>query len=45
MAYRGIDHLKLDGSMKQEERDANMCIFNDPQSIYRVFLLSTRAGG
>lgn len=43
--YRGIKHLKLDGAMKQEERHANMMIFNNEDSEFRVFLLSTRAGG
>ena len=27
--YRGIKHLKLDGAMKQDERHANMIIFNN----------------
>ena len=31
--------------MKQEDRNQNMQIFNDPDSEYRVFILSTRAGG
>lgn len=31
--------------MKQDERHANMMIFNDKESEFRVFLLSTRAGG
>jgi len=43
--YRGIKHLKLDGAMKQEERHQNMMIFNNKESEFRVFLLSTRAGG
>lgn len=43
--YRGIKHLKLDGAMKQDERHANMIIFNNRESEFRVFLLSTRAGG
>lgn len=43
--YRGIKHLKLDGAMKQDERHANMMIFNNKESEFRVFLLSTRAGG
>lgn len=30
--YRGIKHLKLDGAMKQEERHANMMIFNNEGS-------------
>jgi ATP-dependent helicase STH1/SNF2 len=45
LEYRGIEHLKLDGGMKQEDRNANMITFNDPNSKYHVFLLSTRAGG
>jgi len=43
--YRGIKHLKLDGAMKQDERHENMMIFNNIDSEFRVFLLSTRAGG
>lgn len=43
--YRGIRHLKLDGGMKQDDRDINMKIFNDPNSIEKIFVLSTRAGG
>ena len=45
LEYRGIKHLKLDGAMKQEDRYQNMTVFNDVTSEYRVFILSTRAGG
>ena len=45
LEYRKIKFLVLDGSIKQEQRHANMMIFNDPESEFKVFLLSTRAGG
>jgi len=37
--------LKLDGTMDQKDRYANMQTFAKPDSIEKVFLLSTRAGG
>lgn len=43
--YRGIRHLKIDGGMKEAERNQNLEIFNNPDCAERVFLLSTRAGG
>mmetsp|Transcript_28311 Transcript_28311/g.28003 ORF Transcript_28311/g.28003 Transcript_28311/m.28003 type:complete len:385 (+) Transcript_28311:3-1157(+) len=43
--YRGFRYLRLDGSTKVEDRDARMSMFNAPNSEYRIFLLSTRAGG
>lgn len=43
--YRGIQHLKLDGAMNLEQRNENLKKFQDPDSEYRVFILSTRAGG
>ena len=43
--YRGIQHLKLDGAMNLEQRNENLKKFQDPASEYRVFILSTRAGG
>jgi ATP-dependent helicase STH1/SNF2 len=39
------DFLRLDGSTKQEERADYVKWFNAPNSIYKVFILSTRAGG
>jgi ATP-dependent helicase STH1/SNF2 len=43
--YRGIKHLRLDGGTKHEDRAKNLQMFNDGNSIEKVFLLSTRAGG
>ena len=43
--YRGIESLKLDGTMGQDERNKNLEIFEKPDSKERVFILSTRAGG
>ena len=43
--YKGIRHLRLDGSTKAEDREERMRLFNEPNSQYDVFLLSTRAGG
>ena len=43
--HRGIESLCLDGSMKQEDRNANVQTFSNPNSKQKVFLLSTRAGG
>lgn len=45
MRYRGIPYLRLDGSTKPEDRSALVKEFNDPNTIYNVFLLTTRAGG
>eukprot|EP00252_Welwitschia_mirabilis_P025329 TRINITY_DN7867_c0_g1_i1.p1 TRINITY_DN7867_c0_g1~~TRINITY_DN7867_c0_g1_i1.p1 ORF type:complete len:1150 (+),score=277.75 TRINITY_DN7867_c0_g1_i1:156-3605(+) len=38
-------YLRLDGTTKTEERGTLLQKFNDPQSPYFMFLLSTRAGG
>ena len=43
--YKGVKHLRLDGSTKAEERGQRMQMFNEANSEYDVFLLSTRAGG
>lgn len=45
LAWRGLKHLRLDGSTKTEERSSLLNKFNDFNSDYFVFLLSTRAGG
>mmetsp|Transcript_14910 Transcript_14910/g.22432 ORF Transcript_14910/g.22432 Transcript_14910/m.22432 type:complete len:1326 (+) Transcript_14910:95-4072(+) len=42
---RGYPYLRLDGSTVAEERERRMFMFNDPDSPFFVFLLSTRAGG
>lgn len=43
--YRGIKFCRLDGSTKQEVRQDLLTHFNDKDSEYQIFLLSTRAGG
>ena len=43
--YKGIKHLRLDGSTKADDRGDRMALFNKPNSEYDIFLLSTRAGG
>lgn len=43
--YRDIKHLKLDGAMSLDQRNENLRKFQDADSEYRVFILSTRAGG
>lgn len=45
LAWKGLKHLRLDGSTKTEERSSLLNKFNDLNSDYFVFLLSTRAGG
>ncbi|KYR01271.1 SNF2-related domain-containing protein [Tieghemostelium lacteum] len=42
---RKYEFLQLDGSLKQESRQKNVDIFNDPTRPEFVFLLSSRAGG
>lgn len=43
--YRRLAFLRLDGSTPADEREKRMFTFNDPDSPYFIFLLSTRAGG
>ncbi|CAL8137996.1 unnamed protein product [Orchesella dallaii] len=45
MNYRGFQYLRLDGTTKSEDRGDLLKKFNDPESGYFIFLLSTRAGG
>jgi ATP-dependent helicase STH1/SNF2 len=45
LAMLGIPYLRLDGATKSEDRTDLLKVFNDPQSPYMIFLLSTRAGG
>lgn len=42
---RGMHYLRLDGATKAEERSNMLNLFNDENSPYFCFLLSTRAGG
>eukprot|EP00186_Timspurckia_oligopyrenoides_P002857 CAMPEP_0182445780 /NCGR_PEP_ID=MMETSP1172-20130603/3784_1 /TAXON_ID=708627 /ORGANISM="Timspurckia oligopyrenoides, Strain CCMP3278" /LENGTH=1569 /DNA_ID=CAMNT_0024641605 /DNA_START=59 /DNA_END=4768 /DNA_ORIENTATION=- len=43
--YRNIPFLRLDGSTKPEERKRMVEVFNQDNSPYNLFLLTTRAGG
>ncbi|CAG2107217.1 unnamed protein product [Medioppia subpectinata] len=43
--YRSFTYLRLDGTTKAEDRGQLLELFNDKNSNYFVFLLSTRAGG
>lgn len=43
--YRNFSYLRLDGTTKSDDRGHLLELFNDPNSQYFVFLLSTRAGG
>lgn len=45
LQLRGIKYLRLDGSTKSDDRSIATQEFNAPNSIYQIFLLSTRAGG
>ncbi|KAL9624987.1 MAG: hypothetical protein Q9160_000716 [Pyrenula sp. 1 TL-2023] len=45
LRLRGLRYLRLDGSTKSDDRSELLRVFNDPQSEYFCFLLSTRAGG
>lgn len=43
--YRGYRYLRLDGTTKSEDRGQLLELFNQKDSPYFLFLLSTRAGG
>ncbi|XP_042909871.1 probable global transcription activator SNF2L2 [Parasteatoda tepidariorum] len=43
--YRSHSYLRLDGTTKSEDRGHLLELFNEPDSPYFIFLLSTRAGG
>lgn len=45
LEMRKIKYLRLDGNTKAEERFESMQEFNEKDSEYKIFLLSTRAGG
>lgn len=42
---KGYEVCRIDGNVKLDERKRQIQEFNDVNSIYRIFLLSTRAGG
>lgn len=45
LKYMGWKYLRLDGGTKTEERASFVQMFNAKDSEYKVFILSTRAGG
>ncbi|RKO95081.1 hypothetical protein CAUPRSCDRAFT_13157 [Caulochytrium protostelioides] len=45
MRYKGYHYMRLDGSTKHDDRGRMLVDFNDKNSPYFVFLLSTRSGG
>lgn len=45
LRLRGMQYLRLDGSTKSDDRSELLGQFNDKNSPYFCFLLSTRAGG
>lgn len=45
LRYKEFVFMRLDGSTKADERQAMLKDFNAPNSPYKIFLLSTRAGG
>ncbi|XP_059047532.1 ATP-dependent helicase brm isoform X2 [Achroia grisella] len=45
LSWRGFQYLRLDGMTKAEDRGELLKKFNDANSDYFLFLLSTRAGG
>lgn len=45
LRYRNFKYLRLDGTTKSEDRSDLLRSFNEPDSEYFIFLLSTRAGG
>ncbi|GAB2283065.1 ATP-dependent DNA helicase ddm1 [Dionaea muscipula] len=42
---KGFEVCRIDGNVKLDERKRQIMEFNDPESNYRIFILSTRAGG
>lgn len=42
---KGLEVCRIDGSVKLDERRRQIQEFNDENSNYRIFILSTRAGG
>lgn len=43
--WRAFKYLRLDGATKADERGQLLARFNEPNSSFFLFLLSTRAGG
>lgn len=45
LRLRGMKYMRLDGGTKADDRTYLLNLFNEPNSEYFCFLLSTRAGG
>ncbi|KAJ3768128.1 SNF2-family ATP dependent chromatin remodeling factor snf21 [Lentinula raphanica] len=45
LRFLNVQFLRLDGGTKTEERASFVTLFNAKESEYKVFILSTRAGG
>lgn len=45
LRLRGMKYMRLDGGTKADDRTLLLKLFNEPNSDYFCFLLSTRAGG
>ncbi|CCH41498.1 ATP-dependent helicase STH1/SNF2 [Wickerhamomyces ciferrii] len=45
LRLRELKYMRLDGSTKADDRQGMLKVFNNPDSEYFCFLLSTRAGG
>lgn len=45
LSEKGFEVCRIDGSVKLDERKRQIEEFNDVNSKYRIFILSTRAGG
>jgi SWI/SNF-related matrix-associated actin-dependent regulator of chromatin subfamily A protein 2/4 len=43
--WKAFTYLRLDGTTKADDRGDLLKKFNDPESEFFIFLLSTRAGG
>jgi len=45
LLWKGYPYLRLDGTTKSDDRGELLRLFNEKNSNYFIFLLSTRAGG
>lgn len=45
LKWKDLKYLRLDGTTKSDDRGILLKKFNDPESEYFIFVLSTRAGG
>ena len=45
LKYKLIKYLRLDGSTTRIKRKIDISRFNDPNSIFNIYLISNRAGG